>query len=70
MWESRRNLRARVSILLQAAKRDQDDGATRSLELEERFYARPVDIFEVCLLPLPCGPRYFLIRACNAAELQ
>ncbi len=27
--------------------RDADDGATQSLELEERFYARPADIFEV-----------------------
>lgn len=31
------------------AKRDAGDGATQSLELEERFYARPADIFEVNL---------------------
>jgi hypothetical protein len=32
---------------VQAATKRDDGGATQSLELQERFYARPADIFEV-----------------------
>ncbi len=55
----------------QAAKRDAD-GATQSLELEERFYARPADIFEVCgdmfLECCPCFEHRLLVEcACSVA---
>jgi hypothetical protein len=41
-------------LTAQAASKRGDDGATQSLELQERFYARPADIFEVSQSTCSC----------------